>query len=372
MQDHSLEWKSGPGAGFNASARLIRLTRPAACPQAFLGLILALALWPGQAAADLATPDPSRFFPIRDLLGGLWPGGRPTVFEQRAIQDKKKPPERPKPPEGETPSPPQEPAATTPEAQPPAKEAILSPTEEKAKYRSPTRAFLLSAAVPGLGELYSGSNRGYLFLGVEAVSWISFASYHASSNNKEDEMFAFADDHFSIDAFEHDCVSQPGQLCSNALDDLRGFYETNRDEYYEIISKNPIYRPGWGVRITDSGFIYENCDPNDPPGTCPPPVGSDAYRQWVANQAAAQDQDYAHYNVIRDDRNSLSRTARGMTMVALVNHVVSAWDAFMAARGVNAVAHGLQAEMAGDIQMDLKFKGSLDNPGAVFVLRREF
>jgi hypothetical protein len=266
------------------------------------------------------------------------------------------------------------PAEESPGAIPPpvAQDPVLSDARPaNVELKSPAKAFLLSAALPGLGELYSGSNRGYLFLGVEAVSWITFASYRSSANSKEDELFEYADDNFSIRAFCENCVGQPGQTCADALDAILGFYEHDRDEYYEIISKNPIYRSGWGVNVPGGelgdpgcpipgsvpGFTYENGNPPEP--------GSEDYRRWVSDQGAAQDRTYVAYNLLRDDRNSLDRTARGMTMVALVNHVVSAWDALMVARGFNA-------RMPGQVEMDFKVKGSLGNPGAKFILRRTF
>jgi hypothetical protein len=215
-----------------------------------------------------------------------------------------------------------------------------------------------------MGELYCGSNRGYLFLGVEAVSWITFASYQSSAGSKEDEMFDFADGHFAIGAFEEGCVGQPGQSCQDALDQIEHFYANDPGEYYEIISKNPIYRSGWGVSVTPGSWTYEN----GPPPEC---TGSDdypcleQYRRWAADQSAAQDRSYVDYNDLRDDRNSLDRTARGMTMVVLANHVVSAWDALMVARGFNA-------RIPGQVEMNFKIKGSFTNPGAKFVLRRKF
>jgi hypothetical protein len=421
--DHSLE-RRRQIAGLELVVRGVRrgqaceLERPRvnASEIAFLLLVIAATiLWVRPARAQLDSHEPSRFLPMRTWIGDLWRGQGPIVLAQRAIQDKKKPAEETPPPPADSPgTPPAEstaapaegtaPAGTPAEGAPagadgaetqsggevghgapreavgggdtpPSKEVILSDMKENesVERKSPARAFLLSAALPGLGEFYSGSNRGYLFLGVEAVSWITYASYRTSSNDKEGEMFDFADDHFSIEAFERDCVSQPGQPCQTAVLSLREFYERDRPEFYEIISKNPIYRTGWGVVVDENGFTYENCA-GEPPGTCPPEEGTEAYRQWVANQAASQDRGYASYNELRDDRNSLSRTARGMTMVALINHVVSAWDAFITARGVNAVAEGLRGNMdvGGDIQMGLKVKGSLDRPEAAIVLRRSF
>jgi len=298
------------------------------------------------AAADLTTPGLPRFLPLHaahgfEGLGQLTPPG----LAQRAIDDEqpKKKPEEPPVPEEVKPE-----TAKEPEA----------PAEEALERKSPAKAFLLSAILPGVGELYVGSPRGYLFMGVEAATWITYASYKSSSNNKEDELFDFADKHFSINAFSENCVGQPGQPCSDAVQTIEGFYANDRPEYYEIISKNPIYKPGWGVDVDANGdFTYEN-------GT-PPNEGTDDFRSWVSNQAAKQDEHYASYNELRDDRNSLDKTARGMTMVALVNHLVSAWDAFALARGFNA-------SLPGATQMKVKFKTSLGNPGASLTFKRHF
>lgn len=313
----------------------------------FLATCTLLAARP--AAGDLTTPGLPRFLPLHAARGfddlGLT---SPPILAQRAIDEeppKKKPEEPPVPEEVK-------PEGTAPELE----------QAEDTERKSPARAFLLSALLPGMGELYVGSPRGYIFMGVEAATWITYASYKSSSNSKEDELFDYADKHFSIGAFSDNCVGQPGQPCSEAVQTIENFYADDRAEYYEIISKNPIYKPGWGVDVDDQGdFTYENGSPPDcPGGRC-----EDDFRTWVSDQAAKQDEHYASYNELRDDRNSLDKTARGMTMVALVNHLVSAWDAFALARGFNA-------SLPGATQMKVKFKTSLGNPGASLTFKRHF
>ena len=211
------------------------------------------------------------------------------------------------------------------------------------------------------------AREGYLYLGVEAAAWITYASFKTSQNDKEQEFFAFADERFSIDAFEKDCVDQSGQPCDQAVAEIRNFYLNDKTEYYEIISKDPIFRAGWGVRTTpdptwsaaDSlrGFVYENGSP--PEGDTP------EFRTWIADQAGAQDTDYADYNDLRNDRNALGRTARGMTMVVLINHLVSAWDALMLARRFNA-------DLGDQVSMKFRVKTSFDDPGASVTFRRAF
>lgn len=316
--------------------------------RAALVAMLGAGLCAGPVRADLGRLESSPLFSVRSFFP---PSDRGPVLAQRAIEDEAEKKKKPAEPVAE-------PAAGVLPESPPA----------AAEPKSPTKAFILSALVPGMGELYCGANRGYAFLGVEAASWITFASFRMSANDKEEEFYGYADDNFSIAAFEQGCVGQPGQPCQEALTAINNFYDSDKGEYYEIISKNPIYKPGWGVDVgSDGSFTYENCDPDDL--NCPPdpaqPGQEPAYRAWVADQAAAQDQDYVEYNGLRDDRNSLDSKARTATMVILVNHLVSAWDALMVARGFNA-------DLPQGVNMDLKIKGSFSNPGAKIVFKRRF
>jgi hypothetical protein len=317
-----------------------------------LSLLALLAAIP--ALAELGAHQPSQLLPLRDLTTGQWRGGS-TSLQQRAIEtdEARKKKKEKEEGEGEEAG---EPAESTP-----AIEDLRFATElPPAAPKSPARAFLLSAALPGLGQLYTESNRGYLFLGVEAASWITYASYKSSESDKEDEFFDFANRHFSIEAFEDNCVSQPGQPCTDAVEEIRRFYLTDRTEFYEIISKDPIFRAGWGVEnipAAPEGFVYENGPP--------PPEGTEEYRVWSSDQAQAQDGDYTDYNDLRNERNGLGETARNMTMVVLINHLASAWDALRAARKFNA-------DLGSQVEMDLKIKASLDNPGARLVFRRDF
>ena len=86
------------------------------------------------------------------------------------------------------------PALDPPLAVTPAAEAFLAQrairekeedrkSEEKAaqaKPKSPGKALLFSAAVPGTGQLYNGAKRGFVYLGVEALSWFAYFSFHSS------------------------------------------------------------------------------------------------------------------------------------------------------------------------------------------------
>ena len=50
--------------------------------------------------------------------------------------------------------------------------------KEPLKLKKPSVGVLLSAAVPGAGEIYAGSwKKGLIFLGVEAAMWIGYFTY---------------------------------------------------------------------------------------------------------------------------------------------------------------------------------------------------
>lgn len=264
---------------------------------------------------------------------------RQTMFGQRAIED-----DEPKKPDDDDDDPDE-----------PASPADMGLVAEDAGDVSAVKAMLMSAALPGLGQIYAGSNTGYLYMGVEAVSWIGWASKRSGSDNKEGEMFEFADRNFSIDLFERNCVSQRGQTCADAAAQVRDFFANDTAEYYEIISKNTIYKSGWGL------IAFDNTAP-------PEVIESEEYREWIADLSQAQDTDFIEYNKVRDERNDLSRTARSMTVIVLLNHVVSAWHAFVAAGGLDRDLPGSGEDWRFKIDVDASF----NDPGAKFIMKRKW
>src|SRR5689334_1722915 len=61
-------------------------------------------------------------------------------------------------------------------------------------WKNPGQASLMSAVVPGTGQLYAGSNRGYIFLGVEAVAMMAFIKYNNDSKDKRDTYYGYVGD----------------------------------------------------------------------------------------------------------------------------------------------------------------------------------
>jgi hypothetical protein len=181
--------------------------------------------------------------------------------------------------------------------------------EESAKpVRKPAVAFLLSALLPGTGQLYNGDDRGYIYLGVEAAAWFARASYLDAGNKKEIEFERYADFHWTIDEYRRHGppLNTLGANYTEANDSLIvNFWYEDRQQYYEEIGKYDKYRAGWD--------------------------------DWEATYDPAFDRALsphrAEYRAMREQSNDLLDRARLALGVALVNRVVSSVDAFRTARG---------------------------------------
>lgn len=107
----------------------------------------------------------------------------------------------------------------------------------RTKRRSPTKAALLSAALPGLGEHYLGDRKtARYFFAAEGVIWVSFIAFTRYSDIKRDDYFALAASRAN--------TNLEGK--SEAFIDAVGFYDTV-EEYNTagriIEPERPYYNP---------------------------------------------------------------------------------------------------------------------------------
>jgi hypothetical protein len=179
-----------------------------------------------------------------------------------------------------------------------------SRAEERTKpVRKPGVSFLLSAILPGAGQLYNGDDRGYLYLGIEAAAWFARLSYLDAGNKKENEFERFADVHWMLTLYRSrgDSLGANYTVENDSL--IVGFFRRDRQQYYEEIGKYDKFRAGW------DDWAY------DP-----------------ANDRAISP-NRAHYRKMRQQSNDLLDRARLALAATLVNRVVSSVDAFRTARG---------------------------------------
>ena len=170
--------------------------------------------------------------------------------------------------------------------------------------RNPGIAFLLSAILPGAGQIYNGDRRGYIYLGCEVAAWFTRVSYLDAGEKKEDQYEAFAQRHWDFDRW----VSGRGLAgCTWTEDDslaLATYRAENLQQYYEAIGKKPQYRCGWD----DFELL--------------PDPGSE--RSMTPNQSS--------YRQMRISSNDYLERARLAGAVLMINRLVSGFDAFRTAR----------------------------------------
>lgn len=185
-------------------------------------------------------------------------------------------------------------ADSVPEAGP-----VASPIAESAvpretiprKPKSPGRAFLLNMIVPGAGHLYAGNKRGWIHLGLEGATWVTYLYYHDRGKTKEREFEAYADANWDSTAYKASGTYQADRwaILQNFLAD------GNTQQYYEDIGKLPDYWTGW------QGY------------TTYPAAGGDAPTRRF-------------YYGVRNDSNNFLKNARYAIVGGFVNRIVSAVD----------------------------------------------
>ena len=75
---------------------------------------------------------------------------------------------------------------------------------------APVIPMLMSLVLPGAGEAYLGHSRGYLQIALDAASWYGALHYDGKGEDKKDEYYAYADQHWSLDRWRRLTI-RPGR-----------------------------------------------------------------------------------------------------------------------------------------------------------------
>jgi hypothetical protein len=115
----------------------------------------------------------------------------------------------------------------------------------------------LSAVVPGAGEIASGHVwRGLPLLAADVATWLVHANYEKQGRDGRDKYEAFADAHWSDEAWQqvlHDHYNDPNYPTYDWYDSTAAYncscpyipVEQDRQHYYENIGKYLYYYGGW-------------------------------------------------------------------------------------------------------------------------------
>jgi hypothetical protein len=232
--------------------------------------------------------------------------------------------------------------------------------------KSPWIAGALSLAVPGAGEVYSENYlKGAIFFAVEAVSWYVAYDYHKKGYHQTDLFKAFANEHYSVVRYTNWTLDNladlhPSPALPHSQDEyhqliygtpdpvdvgangppfsvvrwpelnqmeldiangvLNGYTHQlpyyGEQQYFELIGKYDQFSRGWDDA---------NLDPSAP-------LNADDPGSQVIKSNSARFYQYAE---MRAQANNYYDVAGTFVAVAVVNHILSALDAFWSATRYN-------------------------------------
>ena len=210
---------------------------------------------------------------------------------------------------------------------------------EELEEKSPMRAALYSAVIPGTGQYYAGSVwKAILFAGIEIAGWTVFIVNTNNGNDQERQMENFANTNWSEQRYwsrmyyearergisdlpqyevdDNDIIINYDQNVANslryletALGHTHRLPETKTQQYYEMIVK---YLTQFGNGWADADFYYTYYGNTN-----------DMTRQMFS------------YRDMRNQMNEYHDTATTATNIILINHVLSALDAAWTASSYN-------------------------------------
>ena len=196
------------------------------------------------------------------------------------------------------------------------------------KLKSPGKAFLMSLAVPGLGQYYYGNRwKPFIFLGAEIASWALYLNYHGEGDDLTDDYEAFNLEHWSEDDYTQYLqwtygVDDDEDLPDWATEATHHLPDTRVQQYYEMTGKYNQFGWGWDDARLD-GRALENFDATN----TPPRIVDAASTPYSSNRLA--------YEQMRDDANTKYDQATRMVAVSLINRVFSAFEAYFVTKSQN-------------------------------------
>jgi len=211
---------------------------------------------------------------------------------------------------------------------------------------SPGISFLLSALVPGAGQIYQGRSVGWAFVAADAAVWGGFAALRADGRDLEGAYRAFADEHFDLTNpdFANDAergwyewwdffrTIEPTFIYADTLywHDIREARESDRVRYYQDIEASNAYILGWDDWAPDEFGNEEYW-------------WQDAEGLHVAYVSPRRDE----YRRMRAKADSRLKWASRLVGVALVARVATAVEALHAARAERAQSGDAARESRG-------------------------
>jgi len=208
---------------------------------------------------------------------------------------------------------------------------------ESGRKKSPFKAFLLSIAVPGLGQYYYGSRvKPFVFLGAEIAAWTLHAKWHGDGDEATDAYEAFSRDNWERDRYEHQYLLWAYGVTD---DDLAAgvthhLPDTETQQYFEMTGKYNQFAWGWND-ATRNGNPLEAFSPVGAINDTLKITGDDATIPYSAKRFQYED--------MRHDANRKYDRATKMIIASIVNRLVSGFEAYFVTKSRNNKRPGEQS-----------------------------
>jgi len=192
-------------------------------------------------------------------------------------------------------------------------------------YKSEGWAMMMSAALPGTGQLYVGESSGWIFLAAEVLGWTGHYLVHDRAQSLSGDAANYVGD--PTDSSSTWSFARYASVSGADASQLETLWNHDRDAFYQAIATDTRYKDGFKG---------------------PDPVST-----------------FSTYAGIRQSSQDRFQQVHYLDVALLLNHVVAAFDALRAAR-----AHNLPLQR----NMDLKLGGGLSHGQPTFhaTLTRRF
>ncbi|MFZ5981611.1 MAG: hypothetical protein ACOYVF_13365 [Candidatus Zixiibacteriota bacterium] len=210
----------------------------------------------------------------------------------------------------------------------------LEEKTSKPGHKSPGRAFVYSLVLPGLGQYYYGSKvKAAFFLGTEITAWTLCLIWHADGVDLTDDFEAFNREHWIEDRYVDYLQMAYGEEYTDDEDIpvsenegiIHNLPDTRTQQYYEMTGKYDQFAWGWEDAVLDGDSLYD-FDAGNPP----PKIYEEGTTPYSALRFVYED--------MREDANNKFDNSKKMVMVAILNRLISGFEAYFMTKHRNSQA----------------------------------
>ena len=212
--------------------------------------------------------------------------------------------------------------------------------------KSPNEAFLYSLVIPGMGQLYTGAKHGYVYTAAEVGFLATFFILRSSAANTRDDYRDIVRDHVVF-------------IGAGSFEDWDPIEDFEHATQYE--TWNHVY-DSEATRARTGKWYWNDIDPN---------LKNEKHGD-IENKGISSKHRLEAFD-LRQQANDTFERARFFLGMAILNHVVSAVEARITTKRINARLESTAAQAQTRMfDIDIKTDALTGTTTGAFVLRKRF